>query len=178
MRFKSAAVWAVLAWGCVIGTAAGQPPAKPPNEQQEVRTITIHTADSAWWLVISPDGSGVLNCGASMGLPYKKGTFDFAGTLKALRAVVQPKGTGMTDHVVELPQKIKPGPNAAAVSTYTRASGVVLPLFARAYQALPAEQRRQHFDGAFERAWNEHPPAGKIGPKGKGPEAKEQVPPR
>jgi hypothetical protein len=153
----------VLACCCALALASGQDRPKPlpgpENGKVVLRDITIYDGNSAWWLGISPDGSGILVCGnnPTMNLRYKKGTINFAAALKALQAVSKPGNTGPHAFSVVLPQVAEQN---IATSVGTNDAKVVLPLFERAYQAIPAKDRQ----GDYDKAWKEYPPWGKAKP--------------
>ena len=169
MWLSRCAFCAVLACCCVLGLASGQErpkaPPEPDNGKVVLRDITIFDGNSPWWLVISPDGSGALVCGnnPTMNLGYKKGTIKFAEALKALQAASKPAKTGSYAFSITLPQVAEKN---MATSVGTSDAKVVLPLFERAYQAIPAKDRQ----GDYDRAWKENPPGGKAKLPGKKPE--------
>jgi hypothetical protein len=151
----TSALGLVLACGWAFGAAGAQDRPPPPRKEG---FISVFAANSSWWLVIAPDGSGMLANGASVELNayFKKGTFDFAATRKALLGVAKTKG-GEGHHGIE----VRPDEKAAEINFATMDSKVVLPLFERAYRAVPAKDRRPGFD----RAWQDYPPGGKAGPE-------------
>jgi hypothetical protein len=164
MPWKKSALGLVLACGWALGTAFAEESPRIPRREG---SITVFSANSAWWLAITTDGSGMLAHGASADLNgyFKKGTFDFAATHKALLGVAKTKGGGEGHHGIHVRQDGK----AADIAFATKDSRVVLPLFERAYRAIPAKERRP----GFERTWQEYPPGGKGGP-----EPTEEQPPK
>jgi len=102
-----------------------------------------------WRLDLQSDGTARLGYGAADTWLVKRNTFDFAATLKALRAVARKQGfAGGRHYRVSFFREGEKGP----VQGYTQDDKLVLGLFDRAVEAL------QNRNDRFDQLWKDQPP--------------------
>ncbi|HJZ56992.1 MAG TPA: hypothetical protein VKE74_18630, partial [Gemmataceae bacterium] len=122
----------------------------PQNEEKDkvIRRIYL-SVGNGWWLDLSSDGTTRLGYGAADTWLVKPKTFDFAATLKALRAVARKEGlAGGRHYLVAFHAQGEERP----IQGYTQDGELVLGLFDKAIEAL------EHRNERFEQIWKEQPP--------------------
>jgi hypothetical protein len=140
------------------GDELALPPVEPGDKDKVVRQIQVD-GGHGWRLELRSDGTTRLGFGAADIWQIKPNTFDFAATLKELRAVArkEPFPEGGHYRVSFLPEG-----ESDSIQGYTRDSKLIAGLFDKAAGAL------QDRDERFDELRKHQPPPTPLGPAGGG----------